>query len=184
MIQNNAVTTAKVTPDLVSSVDGVSNDGGNIDLVAGANITITPDDANNRITIAATAASGDNLGNHTATQNIKLNDKYLSNDGGNEGIRVYNDGHVDACGYLYSTSYIAAQTHLQAKDGTIRTGEPTSAYSNGDIAADDVILADDCVFGYGGGTSGYGVYGKKGSNYGYIGSSSYGVYGNSTSASG
>jgi hypothetical protein len=34
-------------------VDGVANDGGNIDLVAGANITITPDNAANTITIAA-----------------------------------------------------------------------------------------------------------------------------------
>lgn len=38
----------------VISIDGVSNAGGNIDLVAGANIAITPDDANNKITIAGT----------------------------------------------------------------------------------------------------------------------------------
>ena len=45
-------------PDIVSSVDGVTNDGGDVDLIAGSNITITPDDGNNRITIASTA-SGD-----------------------------------------------------------------------------------------------------------------------------
>lgn len=45
--------TAAQTGALVS-VDGVSNAGGNIDLVAGANIAITPDDANNRITIGGT----------------------------------------------------------------------------------------------------------------------------------
>ncbi len=56
--QVNSVTAAMVTPDFVSSVDGVYNDGGNIDLVAGANITITPDDPNNRITIAATGGGG------------------------------------------------------------------------------------------------------------------------------
>ena len=55
MIQNDAVTTAKVASNIVSSVDGVSNDGGNIDLVAGTNITITPDDLNNRITIASSS---------------------------------------------------------------------------------------------------------------------------------
>jgi len=49
------VTAAMVVPDIVSSIDGVTNDGGNIDLVAGSNITITPDDGNNRITIATTA---------------------------------------------------------------------------------------------------------------------------------
>lgn len=36
----------------------------------------------------------DNLGNHTATDNIRLNGNYLSNDGGNEGIRVDNSGNV------------------------------------------------------------------------------------------
>jgi hypothetical protein len=45
--------TAAQTGALVS-VDGVSNAGGNIDLVAGANIAITPDDTNNRITIGGT----------------------------------------------------------------------------------------------------------------------------------
>lgn len=57
-IQDNAVTAAKIAPHVVSSIDGVSNDGGNIDLVAGANITITPDDAANTITIAATGGGG------------------------------------------------------------------------------------------------------------------------------
>jgi hypothetical protein len=36
----------------------------------------------------------DNLGNHTATDNIRLNGNYLSNDGGNEGIKIDNDGNV------------------------------------------------------------------------------------------
>ena len=36
----------------------------------------------------------DNLGNHTATDNIRLNGYYLSNDGGAEGIRVDNSGNV------------------------------------------------------------------------------------------
>jgi hypothetical protein len=52
-IADNAVTAAKISPNLVSSLDGVSNDGGDIDLVAGANITITPDDAANAITISS-----------------------------------------------------------------------------------------------------------------------------------
>jgi hypothetical protein len=39
-------------------------------------------------------SSKDNLGNHTATQNIKLNGYYLSNDGGNEGVYVDADGDV------------------------------------------------------------------------------------------
>jgi hypothetical protein len=37
---------------------------------------------------------GDNLGNHIATQNIQMNGKWLSGDGGNEGLFVKNDGNV------------------------------------------------------------------------------------------
>jgi hypothetical protein len=51
--QANSVTAAMIVPEIVSSVDGVSNDAGDIDLIAGSNITITPDDVNNNITIAA-----------------------------------------------------------------------------------------------------------------------------------
>lgn len=36
----------------------------------------------------------DNLGNHSATQNIHLNNNYLSNDGDNEGIQINNSGDV------------------------------------------------------------------------------------------
>ncbi|WP_198136984.1 DUF1566 domain-containing protein [Nitrobacter hamburgensis] len=38
--------------------------------------------------------SGDNLGNHTATQNIVLGSNYLSGDGGNEGIAVDASGKI------------------------------------------------------------------------------------------
>jgi hypothetical protein len=48
-----ALQAAHVEGDVVSSVDGVSNDEGDIDLVAGSNITITPDDVANTITIDA-----------------------------------------------------------------------------------------------------------------------------------
>lgn len=55
--QLNSVTTDMVVPDIVSSVDGVSNDGGDIDLVAGENITITP--GFNSIMIASPGGTGD-----------------------------------------------------------------------------------------------------------------------------
>ena len=59
MIQDNAVSAAKISIDVVSSIDGVSNDGGDIDLIAGNNVTITPDNINNRITISASGGDGD-----------------------------------------------------------------------------------------------------------------------------
>jgi hypothetical protein len=62
MIQENAVTVDKIAPFILSSLDGVSNDGGNLDLVAGAGITITPDDAANTITIAVAPGTGSGWG--------------------------------------------------------------------------------------------------------------------------
>jgi hypothetical protein len=58
-IAANAVTAPKIAPDVVSSIDGVSNDAGDVDLVAGANVTITPDDAANTITIDSWGGAGD-----------------------------------------------------------------------------------------------------------------------------
>ena len=37
---------------------------------------------------------GDNLGNHTATENVRLSNNWLSNDGGNEGVHIGNNGNV------------------------------------------------------------------------------------------
>ena len=42
----------------LASIDGVSNPGGNVDLVAGAGIAITPDQTNRRVTIAASGTQG------------------------------------------------------------------------------------------------------------------------------
>lgn len=58
-------------------------------LYYGASFIITK--LNPAITTSTTA---DNLGNHTATKNISLNGNHLSNDGGNEGIRIDNTGNV------------------------------------------------------------------------------------------
>lgn len=56
-IQDACITAAKIVPNIVSSVAGVKNDGGDIALLAGSNITITPDAAAHAITIAATGGS-------------------------------------------------------------------------------------------------------------------------------
>lgn len=56
--QPTSVTADMVTPNILSSLDGVVNDGGNIDLIAGSNVTITPNDAANTITIAAAGGGG------------------------------------------------------------------------------------------------------------------------------
>jgi hypothetical protein len=52
-----------------SSIDGVFNDAGNIDFVAGANVTITPDDGANSITIS----TNDTNTTYTANNGLTLN---------------------------------------------------------------------------------------------------------------
>ncbi len=73
MVVDNSLTAADLFVPVVSSVDGVFNDGGNIDLIAGSGVTITPDDIANTITFTAAGAgpsgwvlSGANLYNNTA----------------------------------------------------------------------------------------------------------------------
>jgi hypothetical protein len=45
--------------------------------------------------VSLSAGGGtDNLGNHIATQNIQLNNNWLSNDGGSEGISIDDNGKV------------------------------------------------------------------------------------------
>ncbi len=59
-----------------------------------ANEKIILIDAQGNAKQASANLIGDNLGNHTADQNIKLNDKWLSNDADNEGIKINNNGDV------------------------------------------------------------------------------------------
>jgi len=192
MIQDNMVTAAKITPDFVSSVDGVKNDGGNIDLVAGSNITINPDDANNKITISASMSGGDNLGNHTATENIKLNEKWLSNDGGNEGIKVDNSGNVTTTSDLTVGDDVTAPGYITSNDYIKATNSSTASFAKAIYG----IISSTSPGGYsagvrgenkGTGGLGIGVYGSQnGSGWGVYGSatSGRGVYGFSTSGEG
>ena len=80
MLQDDAVTAAKIQPNILSSLDGVTHDGGNIDLVAGPGIAITPDDAGDTITIEATGgvapywSVGGNAGTNPAVEYLGTQD--------------------------------------------------------------------------------------------------------------
>jgi hypothetical protein len=92
------------------------NQDGSRGLYYGASFIITK--LNPAITTSTTA---DNLGNHTATKNVSLSGYYLSNDGGNEGIKIDNTGNVG----------INNATPLQALD-VVGTGKfSTGLINNG-----------------------------------------------------
>ncbi len=92
--QSNSVTDGMIVPDVVSSIDGVSNDAGNIDLVEGANISITADDGANTITIAATGGGGGDItavyGDQGLTGSVTSGDAHLDV-GAGDGIDVSAD---------------------------------------------------------------------------------------------
>jgi hypothetical protein len=50
-VEDNSLTAADLRVNVVSSIDGVVHDGGNIDLVAGPHMTITPNHSTNQITL-------------------------------------------------------------------------------------------------------------------------------------
>ncbi|MBN1925389.1 MAG: hypothetical protein JW798_06110 [Prolixibacteraceae bacterium] len=180
-LNDNAVTTDKIEPDIVSAISGVSNDGGNIDLVAGSNVTITPDDENNTITIAAAGGVNDNLGNHTATQNILTNGQWISGDGENEGVFIMNNGKVgigtNTPGMTQNPGFIGLFESRYNDQGAAIIG--TNTYSGAQINYGGYFEAN-------GSSNGSGVYGKSSSSngrgiYGYAtGNLGIGVVGNST----
>jgi len=129
MITDNAVTIEKISPNIISSIDGVSNDAGDIDLIAGNNITITPDVAAKSITISAAGGeAADNLGNHIARQNLQMNGKWISNNGSNEGIYVSDAGNVginttEFKDVLYDTKFRSISTNYDAAIAGFSTNE-------------------------------------------------------------
>ncbi len=89
-------------------------------------------------------AGADNLGNHTATQNIRLGAYWLSGDGGNEGISVDSSGNVTIKGDIKTDWRLNANTfigvgaagagtliHISGFDGWYNTAVGNNAlYSN------------------------------------------------------
>ena len=85
-----------------------------------------------------TGTSGDNLGNHTATQNLQLNGNYLSGDGGNEGVFVDASGNV-GIGTNTPTQRLSVQDGHVTFGGNLGIG--TSSPSN------KLSVAGDADFG-------------------------------------
>jgi len=98
-----AITAEMIEPVILSGISGVTNDAGQVELVAGENISITPDDAANTITIAASGGGGgggdvtDVFGGAGLTATSSGGPQVTLNVGAGDGIIVSADGiSVDA----------------------------------------------------------------------------------------
>jgi len=136
---DNSLGAADLSVNVVSSLDGVTNDGGNIDLVAGSNITITPDDGANTITISASGGgapsgtSGQTL-RYDATNTLVAN-SYLSNDGTQVKVNSGSgQGRLSVAGFAGTGGVI--NSSALAISGTPTTLDAqiyaSSTYSSGD----------------------------------------------------
>ena len=97
MAQMRVGTNAAATEML--HVDGAILIGGTLVGAADAgtirwNTTVTPNRFEGYNGTAWIPLQGDNLGDHIATENLQLDGNWLSNDGGNEGIRIDDAGNV------------------------------------------------------------------------------------------
>jgi hypothetical protein len=52
------------------------------------------------------------INQHIASANLQLNNNFISNDGGNEGIRVDNSGNVTASGNISASNFIGSGSQL------------------------------------------------------------------------
>jgi len=164
--QNADKVDGKDASAFIQSLEGVTpGSSGNIDLVAGSNITITPNAVNNRITIAATGGG---------QVQVPLN---LSGTHTEPIIKGTNTGDGQAVHGVHSRS--GNYGYLGGKDfGTYGLSNHIGIYGSGRTYGISGVQQPSGNYGHLG-RNDYGVYGQHAAsrNLGYLGSNTFGVYG-------
>jgi hypothetical protein len=100
------INTADADADPTNELQTLSLDGDSLKLSNGNGVKLP------------SSSAGDNLGNHTATQNVNLNGNFLSGDGDDEGILVDDAGKVGI-----GASPSTAMLEVGGLDGVVFGGE-------------------------------------------------------------
>lgn len=91
---------------------------------------------------SALTGTGDNLGNHTATQNLRLNSRWLSNDGGNEGIFIDVAGKVGVGTSSPNATFEAYKDLYIGSDGNVESYETVGTlgwYNNDENSLNQMV---------------------------------------------
>ncbi|MFA6449308.1 MAG: hypothetical protein WCX65_07575 [bacterium] len=148
-VTDNSLSATDLSVNVISSLDGVTNDGGDIDFVAGAGITITPDDPGNQITITANFGSIDHgsisgLGDDDHTQYFALAQNETVT-----GIPAFNGGTTGTTApFTVDSTFLVTNLNADLLDGqqasafisstgATMTGAITMSGVNGDINFDN-----------------------------------------------
>ncbi len=102
------------------------------------------DSGNNWENLGALSAA-DNLGNHTATQNLILGSYYLSGDGGNEGIFVGSSGNV-GIGTTNPQALLDVTANSASEKGIFIYNSNSSGYAALRIGSSDRGTNGDALF--------------------------------------
>ncbi len=150
--QTNSITSPMITNGQVGSADINSaqvqervagNCNGQVMVGINQNGTVTcePDDD--------TVVGGDNLGNHTATQNVDLAAFQLVGNGGANGVAITNTGNVGI-----GTAAPTGKLHVSAGANTDILIGKNSSNGNYNLISVNGTLADSLNIGMGGGATG------------------------------
>jgi len=88
--------------------------------------------------------NGDNLGNHTLTENLKIGSNWISNDGDDEGLLIGDAGRVTTSNKLFLGSNINLATHWINGDGTDNKGIQFDTSGNTNLGG-NLKLSDNWI---------------------------------------